>query len=151
MSVCKNGHERNELNTGTTRAGKHYCRVCNKLRMRKVTQTPEGKAKNVARARAWVDDHREQYRQYCRNRRDRTNAWLHNYKQRGCTQCPETAPECLDFHHNDPAKKSFNIGVRASAMSLEKVIAEVMKCTLLCANCHRKLHARQRELQQEVA
>ena len=50
---------------------------------------------------------------------------------------------CLEFHHLDPDKKDFDI---AQAMSYEwpwdKVLAEIRKCVCLCANCHRKVHAR---------
>jgi len=42
----------------------------------------------------------------------------------------------LQFHHIDPASKSFGLGVRGITRSLEKLRAEARKCVLLCANCH---------------
>lgn len=60
-----------------------------------------------------------------------------------CSYCDETEPDCLDFHHRDPTQKSFTIGqahtVRGLTMDVLK--SEVLKCDVLCANCHRKLHA----------
>lgn len=47
----------------------------------------------------------------------------------------------FDFHHRDPKTKSFNMGV--SMRSLSSLMAEAKKCDLLCANCHRVLHARE--------
>ena len=44
-------------------------------------------------------------------------------------------PEMLDFHHLDPAAKSFNIGQNMS-LAATRVWAEVEKCAVLCRNCH---------------
>lgn len=146
---CPNGHVFDETNNYKNKEGYFRCRICNKLRMRKVNSTPKAKAQNVAKSRAWINAHREHYREYCRNRRTRTNQWLKEYKSRGCSVCGETFLECLDFHHRDPNTKSFDIGTRASAMALKKVMAEVAKCDVICANCHRKLHAAERVASEE--
>jgi len=45
----------------------------------------------------------------------------------------------LQFHHLDPATKSFGLGVRGITRSIEKLRAEAAKCMLLCANCHAEL------------
>jgi transposase-like protein len=42
----------------------------------------------------------------------------------------------LQFHHLDPETKSFGLGVRGVARSLERCRDEALKCVLLCANCH---------------
>jgi transposase-like protein len=42
----------------------------------------------------------------------------------------------LQFHHLDPAAKSFGLGVRGITRSIERLRAEAAKCVLLCANCH---------------
>ncbi len=141
---CRNGHPFDEKNNYKNKEGYYRCRVCNKLRMRRVNSTPEAKAKNVVKARAWVDAHREHYREYCRARRQRTREWILEYKKRGCSTCGESYPECLDFHHRDPKQKEFNIGLMASVISLDRIIKEVEKCDLVCANCHRKLHSSER-------
>jgi len=47
-------------------------------------------------------------------------------------------PYQMDFDHRDPATKLFNLMTgRASLMSDEKLLAEVAKCDIVCANCHR--------------
>jgi transposase len=45
-------------------------------------------------------------------------------------------PAALQFHHLDPATKSFGLGVRGITRSLAKLRVEAGKCALLCANCH---------------
>lgn len=69
-------------------------------------------------------------------------AWLWDYKkQRGCS-CGESHPPCLDFHHIDPTSKVNSVTKMVTAgLAKETVLAEIAKCELLCANCHRKHHA----------
>ena len=45
----------------------------------------------------------------------------------------------LEFHHINPAEKDFTIS--NDRAKLEESIEESKKCVLLCANCHRELHA----------
>ena len=47
----------------------------------------------------------------------------------------------LDFHHIDESTKSFNLSVRGLTRSWEKTKKELKKCILVCANCHREIHA----------
>lgn len=75
-----------------------------------------------------------------RMRHDR-GEWLLNFKRNlSCVRCGETHPRCLDFHHRDPENKLGLVSRMVKCNSLEKVIAEISKCDVLCANCHRKLH-----------
>jgi hypothetical protein len=65
--------------------------------------------------------------------------FLQNYKQeRGCADCKEDYPYwMLDFDHIGD-DKSFTIShYRKTTVSLEKIQAEVEKCEVVCANCHR--------------
>ena len=36
--------------------------------------------------------------------------WREYKATKSCEQCGEAAPECLHFHHVDPATKSFDLG-----------------------------------------
>ena len=42
----------------------------------------------------------------------------------------------LQFHHRDPALKSFELSRQGVTRSLERLRREARKCVLLCANCH---------------
>lgn len=46
----------------------------------------------------------------------------------------------LEFHHTNPTEKDFTISANAH-MAFEKTLEEVKKCILVCANCHREIHA----------
>jgi transposase-like protein len=47
----------------------------------------------------------------------------------------------LQFHHLDPATKSFQLGGRGLTRSLKILREEAKKCVLLCANCHAMVEA----------
>ena len=49
--------------------------------------------------------------------------------------------DALEFHHEDPTRKNFSISNKGYARSWVKVKKEIEKCTLVCANCHREIHA----------
>ena len=80
---------------------------------------------------------RNQMRRY-----ERKN-WFKSYMSgKACTNCNESAFECLDWHHLDPTKKKWNVSRMLNEFrSKEQILEEISKCILLCANCHRKLHA----------
>ena len=59
-------------------------------------------------------------------------------KSVGCLICKEAEPVALDFHHLDPTKKD---GTPFQQHSVKKALEEAAKCVILCANCHRKVHA----------
>jgi hypothetical protein len=47
----------------------------------------------------------------------------------------------LEFHHVDPAAKSFSLDARALAnRSWALVSREASKCQLVCSNCHAEIH-----------
>ena len=58
-----------------------------------------------------------------------------------CLICSESEYSCLDLHHLNPADKEYAIAVSVRQMSFEKLMKELSKCVVLCANCHRKVHA----------
>jgi 5-methylcytosine-specific restriction endonuclease McrA len=59
-----------------------------------------------------------------------------------CRGCGLQDPvDALEFHHRDPATKEFAVSVDGIPRSWARVKAEVAKCVLLCANCHRETHA----------
>jgi hypothetical protein len=58
-----------------------------------------------------------------------------------CVKCGEDDPSCLDFHHIDPSKKDFQISKVIMSLHSDKLKQELQKCAVVCANCHRKIHA----------
>lgn len=57
---------------------------------------------------------------------------------RGCADCGYSAhPAALDFDHRPGEVKELSIGRQVSNAGIERLLAEVAKCDVVCANCHR--------------
>ena len=59
-----------------------------------------------------------------------------------CELCGyDRCPEALEFHHLDGSSKEFGVSSSGYTRSWEAVRREIDRCALLCANCHREVHA----------
>jgi len=68
-----------------------------------------------------------------------------------CSRCGyDRCGEALEFHHPDPSQKDFGISNRGYTRSWKAIREEIEKYVLLCANCHREVHAGL-QLQRETA
>ena len=73
--------------------------------------------------------------------RERKRAWLYERKREaGCTECGETDPRCLVFHHGGDEKTASIAEMVANGRNREKIQTEVDRCQVWCANCYRKEH-----------
>lgn len=77
--------------------------------------------------------------------RRRTKRKLVEYHGGKCLDCGyEGPPFMFDFDHRNPAEKSFAVTGNGATRAWDKVLAESLKCDLVCANCHRFRTHRQR-------
>jgi hypothetical protein len=84
-----------------------------------------------------------QYLQWERERKRRLTTFIRSLKTK-CSCCSETHPAALDFHHLDPTKKEGDLRkALVRGWSEKRILIELAKCIVLCANCHRKLHWQQ--------
>ncbi len=60
-------------------------------------------------------------------------------KNKPCADCQISYPPyVMDFDHLNAEQKEFNISaMRRSRMAFGKIMAEIAKCEVVCANCHR--------------
>lgn len=80
---------------------------------------------------------KETFRSSTKKRYDSRRDWLNAVKAVPCADCGNSyPPECMDFDHKDPLTKAFHIG-NALSKRLSTIIAEIEKCEVVCANCHR--------------
>ena len=127
---CQRGHEWSIFNTGKQRSGR-LCLACDR----------DNKRINQER---WRVENPERERDVRRARKDRKWDWVRSRKG-ACVKCGESDPACLDFHHRDGDEKQANLAVVGASWSQARLEEELAKCDVLCANCHRKLHAEERE------
>ncbi len=92
----------------------------------------------------YYEQRKEHYRQITNeNRRQRQALWRERFAQLKncpCQDCGQTYPPyCMDFDHLDPETKVANIPVMLSRnASEERLLAEIEKTEVVCANCHRE-------------
>ena len=67
------------------------------------------------------------------------------YKGGKCERCGyDKCIDALEFHHLKPEEKEFKLSC-GEIKSFEKLKKEADKCIMLCANCHREIHAEERD------
>jgi len=77
---------------------------------------------------------RETTKQWRKKRRDKIDAIK---LAKGCTICGYSDhPAALDFNHRDQTTKKFNVS-QDPKKAWDKILLEIEKCDILCANCHR--------------
>lgn len=71
------------------------------------------------------------------NIRERNRQFINNYLiGKFCIDCGENDPIVLEFDHFENKKE--NLSILILNCSIEKIEAEIKKCNIRCANCHRK-------------
>jgi predicted HNH restriction endonuclease len=114
------------------------CKDCGNIYLVEEFPTDRGHSRNTCRA--------------CKTKAQRENNNLRmekviNHLGGCCTDCGikynGTNRIIFDFHHVNPSEKHKSISDLRSG-SLENMLKEAEKCILLCSNCHRILHEKER-------
>lgn len=100
------------------------------------------KVKQLASQRAWYRRNASKEKVRLAIRRKTLKLWYNELKLTlKCSRCTENHPACLEFHHLNSDEKEVDISNMVNnCYSKSKILAEISKCQVLCANCHRKEH-----------
>jgi hypothetical protein len=106
----------------------------------------KNREQRLAAQKKHYETNKSQYMNNQYQRRVERAEWFYEYKKTlKCERCPENHPACLAFHHPDPLQKDMSVSnLVRSGYSKEKILEEMAKCQVLCANCHHKLHWQER-------
>lgn len=131
-SICKQEKLVSEFNKNKTKADglQTHCKVCNKEKSKSYYKANQKKHRKVIlkRKKKVVAE---------------TAQYVWNYlKQHPCVDCSESDPIVLDFDHIKGEKVKSVCALSRSGCCLEKVKAEIEKCEVRCANCHRRKTAK---------
>lgn len=99
------------------------------------------KAKQREAQRKWARAHRKKnpdHRQYLNAMREENKAKIQALKESApCTDCGVKYPSyVMQYDHIDRSTKTMNVARAVHNYSWEKVLQEIAKCELVCANCH---------------
>lgn len=81
-----------------------------------------------------------------RNKAIRKKQWDEFKSTLKCAHCGFSHTAALDFHHEDPSTKEFNIHRLVGNGRFTKAYEEIKKCIVLCANCHRIHHHKEKKV-----
>lgn len=96
---------------------------------------------NKAYNRAHYQRHKPEYRGKLTERRLRMRAWFSAIKSGlRCAICGEDHPATLDFHHDGGDKEFILADAIRHGYGKVRILKEIKKCVVMCANCHRKHH-----------
>lgn len=82
---------------------------------------------------------REKYQESHRNFISRKVEWFRELKMgMKCVRCGFDHPAALEFHHLDKRNgdKKLLISYLIKKFSRERLLEEIKKCEIICANCH---------------
>ena len=66
-------------------------------------------------------------------------------REHPCRVCGEADAAILEFHHKDSAEKEITISrAIANRRNWSRVLKEIKKCSVLCPNCHKRHHVREK-------
>lgn len=135
-------------------------KTCSKCKLEKDYDSFRWRSKAKGTKQSWCKEccmsHEETVWDDSQERRDTNNAQRKLRRQRNyeyvfrflqsqkCMDCPESNPIVLEFDHRNQKDKKENVSKLCSfAVSLETIQAEMDKCDVVCANCHRIRTAKQ--------
>lgn len=70
---------------------------------------------------------------------------MHNLKINGCAICGyNKCDAALNFHHVNPKDKKFSLMIASMNRSNKNILEEINKCILMCCNCHKEIHTKEK-------
>lgn len=77
--------------------------------------------------------------------RERNKAFVNEYlESHSCVDCGESDIEVLQFDHIDTRPKKRVSSLVSGGVSTNRIVEEIKKCKVRCANCHLRRTKRQR-------
>jgi len=104
----------------------------------------EWKKNNPEKVKEQKKRYSERENELSKLRRKEVHEWVNNYKlSKGCAICGyNKCASALDFHHN--GDKEFGIARAINGnINFKRIKKEMEKSIVICANCHRELHAKE--------
>lgn len=86
----------------------------------------------------YYERNRDIYRDRNRRKRERMRALIREIKSKPCMDCGGVFPYyVMDFHHRLRCEKLEQVANLVSRQSMRRLLDEIEKCDVVCANCHR--------------
>jgi hypothetical protein len=94
--------------------------------------------KERACKRRWYQNNREVYLTRNKRKKEVLRNVMRDHKSKPCADCSGEFPYyVMDFDHREDETKTAHVSRMIEKMSLQKLLEEIEKCDVVCANCHR--------------
>ena len=94
--------------------------------------------KQRAAKQRYYERNRDVYRDKNRRKRERMRNLVRELKSKPCADCGGIFPYyVMDFDHQQGHEKVDQIANLVSSLSMRRLLLEIEKCEVVCANCHR--------------
>jgi len=104
-----------------------------------IAKSCENQKKHAEHRKKYCHEYHQKNRSKCKEKQMQYRNMVDALKK-PCAKCGEKRLYVLDFHHINPATKSFNINRKSAKSNFRIIEAEVDKCVCLCRNCHMEFH-----------
>jgi hypothetical protein len=128
-SKCKTNKEDHEFNFKYKSLNKRnsWCITCCSKRAKNDYQTNEHRRLKIKLNKEKISN--------------RNRLFIRNYLLEHPCQCGETNITVLEFHHLH--NKRYSVSTLINGSSISKIIEEIKKCEVICANCHKRKTAKE--------
>lgn len=127
---CKVEKEEEFFHKNSKRGTQAHCKECRKAIDKAYWQKRSQDPQKMAEKKEYASSKREEARRFIYD-------YLLNHP---CVDCREKDPVVLTFDHQ--RDKLFNVSSQISHGNLPKLIEEIAKCEVRCANCHMRKTAK---------
>lgn len=137
---CKNSkHISFFYKCSTAKDGYHpYCKNCHSIYSHKYRKRKKCGVKSRSYIRGGKRDRfGHSVAKIRSNRETRYQTFLNYIATKKCKDCKESNPIVFEFDHRNPKFKKFNIARIVAYVSFNKLLKEMKKCDIVCANCHK--------------
>lgn len=116
-------------------------RICNKCKIRPVRNSYSYACKecHCQYQKEWYKKHPKSINNSVKKQTKAIREYIIKSKSKPCLDCNKEYPYYVMDYDHVRGVKEFNLSVAASKYrSLDKIKKEILKCDLVCANCHRE-------------
>jgi hypothetical protein len=86
----------------------------------------------------WYAENKEYVKSKALQKKEELRSIIIAIKNNPCMDCGVSYPHyVMDFDHRDPSLKLSNVSSLINMGNKQKLLEEIAKCDLVCANCHR--------------
>lgn len=123
------------------------CVICGKPN--ESSKTSCAACRNKQQSKKWYKANKAEHAEKMRLRQQAAYVLITGYKlEHGCFRCGyRKSARSLHFHHTDASLKENTVSrLAGQGASTTRILQEMQKCVVVCANCHGEIHEQEQSV-----